>query len=359
MSINIIGRRIILIVLILAAIAGGTKWVQLRMAHVYSDDARISADMIDIGSKVSGWIVSFPVSSGDLVKKGDVLVVIDSRDTVLKVQQLEAKASALTAGYEGQQAEIEMVERQTGGAYQAASSQLEGALASLSSATSELEFRASEWKRAKVLRKKKIISVRGYEAAQTQYRQASQSREASIANVANARAKLTEAEADQSQLIVMERNLAKLQFERESLQVELERQRVDLSDRKILAPSNGIIDGLFMDSGEHVLPGMRMLMMHNPEDVWVNANVKETEIRYLKVGQLVDISVDAYPDIEFTGRILKIGHAVTSEFSLLPSTNPSGNFTKVTQRLKVKIAVEQQEFLLKPGMMVEVAINVQ
>ena len=100
-------------------------------------------------------------------------------------------------------------------------------------------------------------------------------------------------------------------------------------------------------------------MMHDPDNVWVDANIKETEIRRLRPGQSVDVSVDAYPDEVFVGTIEKIGHAATSQFSLLPSTNPSGNFTKVTQRLTVKIALQQRDGLLKPGMMVEVSIDIR
>jgi membrane fusion protein (multidrug efflux system) len=157
----------------------------------------------------------------------------------------------------------------------------------------------------------------------------------------------------------MARSLAKLAFQRESLQLELQRQQVDLNNRTIVAPSDGIIDGLYMEPGALVLPGMRMLLMHNPDAIWVSANVKETEVRFLRPGQAVAIHVDAYPDTAFSGEVIKIGHAATSEFSLLPSTNPSGNFTKVTQRLRVKIALAQQQLLLKPGMMVEVAIDVR
>ena len=100
-------------------------------------------------------------------------------------------------------------------------------------------------------------------------------------------------------------------------------------------------------------------MLHDPSNIWIEANVRETEIRRLVVGQTVDIEVDAYPDRPFAGRLVRVGHATTSEFALLPSPNPSGNFTKITQRLTVKIAVEQQAGLLKPGMMVEAYINVR
>jgi len=90
----------------------------------------------------------------------------------------------------------------------------------------------------------------------------------------------------------------------------------------------------------------------------VDANVKETEIRHLKVGRRVKVTIDAYPGEIFEGTIARVGHAATSQFALLPNPNPSGNFTKVTQRLPVKIAVAQRDGKLRPGMMVEVVVDV-
>ena len=89
-----------------------------------------------------------------------------------------------------------------------------------------------------------------------------------------------------------------------------------------------------------------------------DANVKETDFRRLTAGAPAQITIDAYPDREFRGEVVRIGEAATSQFALLPSPNPSGNFTKVTQRLPVRISIEQQDGLLRPGMMVEVSIDV-
>jgi membrane fusion protein, multidrug efflux system len=92
--------------------------------------------------------------------------------------------------------------------------------------------------------------------------------------------------------------------------------------------------------------------------VWVDANVKETDFRKLQLGARASIAVDAYPGRVFVGKVVRLGEAATSQFALLPSPNPSGNFTKVTQRLPVRITVAQDGALLRPGMMVEVEIDV-
>jgi membrane fusion protein (multidrug efflux system) len=100
-------------------------------------------------------------------------------------------------------------------------------------------------------------------------------------------------------------------------------------------------------------------MLHNPEEVWVEVNIKETQIRKLKLGQPVKVNVDAYPDDKFEGKVARIGSAATSRFALLPTPNPSGNFTKITQRMAVKIDFTKMPKPLSPGMMVEVDIDVR
>ena len=111
--------------------------------------------------------------------------------------------------------------------------------------------------------------------------------------------------------------------------------------------------------GEYVAAGQRILLLHNPKEVWVEANIKETQVGRLKLGQPVHISVDAYPDDKFMGRVARIGSATMARFALIPTPNPSGNFTKITQRVAVKIDMVDMPKPLTPGMMVEVDIDVR
>ena len=104
--------------------------------------------------------------------------------------------------------------------------------------------------------------------------------------------------------------------------------------------------------------GQRLLMVHDPQKIWVAANVRETDIKHLKLGSAAGVTVDAYPDQTFRGNITRIGNAATSEFALLPTPNPSGNFTKIAQRLAIRIELETKSTLLRPGMMVEVDIGI-
>ena len=252
-----------------------------------------------------------------------------------------------------------MVERQTGGQLQAAESQLEAVQANLSSARSDLEQKQSEWERASALREKNLVSKQDWEMTRTTYRVAQQAQNAAAAQVASTSAKLVEAQADRERLTVLALAQQRLGHERDQVAHQLGRQQVVVRERQILAPQDGIIDQTFAHAGEYIMPGQRVALMHNPNNVWVKANIKETEVRHLQAGQAVELVVDAYPGRTFAGEVERIGHAATSQFALLPSTNPSGNFTKVTQRLPVKIRVAQEGELLRPGMMVEVAIDIR
>ena len=110
--------------------------------------------------------------------------------------------------------------------------------------------------------------------------------------------------------------------------------------------------------GRELSIGQRIAMFHDPHKIWVEANVKETAIGQLKPGMPVEVRIDAYPGRVFSGEIYRIGQAATSKFALLPDPNPSGNFTKITQRLPVRIVLAEKDLTLRPGMMAEVTIAV-
>jgi len=144
-----------------------------------------------------------------------------------------------------------------------------------------------------------------------------------------------------------------------NLAAQMHQQNVDVEDRTIKSPIPAVIDRTFVLPGEYVQSGQRILLLHNPQEVWVEANIKETQVGRLKLGQLVVVSVDAYPNDRFVGKVARIGSATTARFALLPTPNPSGNFTKITQRMPVKIDMVEMPKPLTPGMMVEVEIDVR
>ena len=196
------------------------------------------------------------------------------------------------------------------------------------------------------------------EQAQTAAKQAAENLNVVRAKATSSSAALSESRANAAQVDVLEKQIQRLRVNRESIQVQRERQASEVKKHTITSPVTGVVDQTFVNEGEYVAPGQRFALVHDSRDVWINANIKETEVQKIRQGQPVIITVDAYPGRTFSGKVLLVGSAATSQFALIPSPNPSGNFTKITQRIPVKISVEQQDGLLKPGMMVEVDIDV-
>jgi len=170
---------------------------------------------------------------------------------------------------------------------------------------------------------------------------------------------LDEARAGQERLHVIDAQIEALTHQVANLAAQMHQQQVDVEDRTIKSPIPAVIDRTFVLPGEYVASGQRILMLHNPAEVWVEANIKETQVGSVKLGQPVHVSVDAYPGLAFEGKVTRIGSATTARFALLPTPNPSGNFTKITQRVPVKIDIAKPPKPLTPGMMVEVEIDIR
>ncbi len=373
-----------LILLLVLGVGGywGFQEVRSRFTHVYEYDARIASSLITVSSRVAGWVTQMKISEGDDISKGQVIVQIDSRESELLAQQLVARIQGVEAERQRLIAEKGLVDVQTKSRYRTQKSVLGTAQAEVSSLKPQLQLARTEFSRTKSLFGKKIISRKQYDEAQAREQQLSGEHRMAVAEVQAARDKLLEAEADRARLNVLDSEIAKLKYEEGWLRAQLQQQKLDLADRSIRGPVNGVVDKTFVEIGEYVTPGQRLALVHDPDTVWIEANVKETEVRKLRIGQEVDVSVDAYPgegsvdrilnvvgieshdngsteESGFVGHVIAIGNSTTAEFALLPSPNPSGNFTKITQRLPVRIAIDQKERKLRPGMMVEINIDIR
>jgi membrane fusion protein (multidrug efflux system) len=333
-------------------------WIYDRFSHVYVDDARITADVISVSSRVSGWVTRISVSEGDAIKAGDVLISIDDRDAILRLAELDARLLSLDAERARLGAEKQMVDRQTSSQYKMRSSQLQAVQAALSGRQSDLDLAKTDFERTKTLLARKVVSRQRWEERRKTFRVAEQGYQQALAEVAAARASLVEASADREKLLVLDRQLAALTHQKTEIQAQYDRQTLDMRDRVIRSPIGGVVDKTFVNASEYVTAGQRLLMVHDPRRIWVAANVRETDVKFLTLGSTAAVTVDAYPDEVFRGSITRIGNAATSEFALLPTPNPSGNFTKIAQRLAIRIELEKKSTKLRPGMMVEVDIGI-
>ena len=344
-------------VLLLVGVAVLGHWLVNRWTHVYVSDSRIAANVVALGSEVAGRVTAIDVIAGDRVAKGDLLVRLDSRQAKLRLQELDAEAARIAAEQDQLRAQQAMIRAQVGRRLEAGRAQIRSSEAEHRAAQAELGAARSDYERKRSLRQSGAVSVQQFEEVRAQYLTAQQNELRAAAGIESARAAMVVIESERAQVEVLDRQIAVLDAQRTALDARRDQQRVDLEDREVRAAFDGVVDATFVDVGEHVSPGSRLLMYHDPDKVWVDANVKETEFRRLKIGASATVRVDAYPDREFKGEVVRLGNAATSEFALLPSPNPSGNFTKVTQRLPVRMAIQQDAALLRPGMMVEVTID--
>lgn len=337
----------------LVVVGGGGWWLYQQFTHVFVNDARIAADVIAMSSRVPGWITAVEVIAGDSAEKGRLLVRVDERESRLRVQALDARLAGIAHRRAEIEARIALADRQTQSRIASEIAAIGAAEAAVAAAMAQRDLARQDNDRAEKLAPGGAIALARLDQTRAAVETARQQALSAQAKLEKARAALAEAEGARGELTVLKTQLAALGPEEERLRGEREQAALDLQDRIIKMPFNGVVDQVFVDEGEYVTPGQRLLMVHDPERIRVEANVKETDIRFFRPGKTVTVIVDALPDRRFEGKVTRVGQAATSEFALLPNPNPSGNFTKITQRLPVRISVQQDGGELKPGMMVE------
>ncbi|MBM3534076.1 MAG: HlyD family secretion protein [Alphaproteobacteria bacterium] len=357
-------RRPLARLVIFAVVAGGiflwaANWARTTLLYVHETDARIVSEMITLASQSAGVVMERPVVEGQRVKTGQVVATIDSRQARLRLIELEAELFSADAALGRLDAEILLVDRSTVSRLASTESRLVEAKAAREAAGQEYRFAEAEFQRTQALQGGAAITASRVDRTRADYLKQQQELARTAAQVKTAEAQLDEARADRQRVEVLRSDRATLLAKRQEIVARMESQRADIELRQVTSPVDGVISRTFVTAGEYASAGQRIVLLHDPENIWIEARFRETDIRRLAVGQPVHVTVDAYPDETFEGKIERIGHAATSEFALLPTPNPTGNFTKVTQRLPVRIAITQRDGRLRPGMMVEVYVDLK
>jgi membrane fusion protein, multidrug efflux system len=330
-----------------------------RLIFIKETDARIGAPMVTISSRVDGWLTDVSVKEGDIVEAQAQLTQLDSRNVDLELQQLRVQLGAIAAERARLLAERTMVEEQMRTQMDSRTSRVDAAQAIVRSLAPQLELARGESARSEKLSKSGVVSKQQLDKARNTVYQLEGDYLSAVARMAEAESERAETRAASSRTEVLNKEIEKLSHDEALLNVRIERQRIENSDRTVRSPAKGVIDKIFVEPGEYVRAGQRLAIMHDPQQIFVDANIKETELSRLKIGQAVNVRVDAYPDVHFGGKVKRIGNSTTGTFALLPNPNPSGNFTKITQRVPVRVTLSQTDERLHPGMMVEVEIDVR
>jgi membrane fusion protein (multidrug efflux system) len=335
-------KRSILVAALLAGVAFGTDyghhyWVVGRFIES-TDDAYAKADYTTIAPKVSGYIKEVLVNDNDTVKAGQMLARIDDRDYQSALAQARADVKAAEASITNIDAQIRLQESVIGQAKAA----IDASRASLTFAQSDAE------RFAKLINNGAGTQSRA-EQSQSEKDQASAAVERNEAGLVAAKSKVPVLQTQRDQTVA----------QRDRAAAAAHQAELNLSYTNIVAAVDGTVGARSIRIGQFVTSGTQLMAVVPLNSVYVVANFKETQLTNVRAGQKVEIKVDSFPDAAIRGHVDSISPASGLEFSLLPPDNATGNFTKIVQRVPVKIVIDDEPLsgLLRSGMSVEPEID--
>lgn len=331
-------RLVALAVVVLVAVMGGRWFLDGRYLES-TDDAYVEGDITNLTPKVAAHVVEVAVSDNQRVKAGDVLIRLDDKDW-------RAKAAEAAATLAARKAALAQLDDKV--AVQQAVMQQAGA--GISAAKADLTRSRQDLDRASRLVKDDFVSRQRYDTQAAEAAKAAATLQGNSAQAVAARRQLAVLEAD--------REVAQAQVAQAQAQLEL--AQADLESTVIRAPVDGIIGNRVARVGAYVRPGQHLLSVVPVDSVWIDANYKETQLTHLRPGQTATIKVDAFPGTVLSGRVDSFAPASGAKFSLLPPENATGNFTKVVQRVPVRIVLPADNPLagrLVPGLSVIATID--
>lgn len=275
-------------------------WYKGQLGYISTDDAFIDGNKLSLASKMLGRVTALYVDEGNSVEKGELLVRLDSTDLIAQREQAENSLKLANDNIQLAKVNLNKAEQD----FQRAKQQFEGNI---------------------IPKEQYEHSQSALDAAKAEY------------NIAN-----TKIGTAHAQLNVI---------------------GTQLNNTEIYSPMSGVVAKRWVLKGDVVQPGQPIFSIYNLDSIWVTADFQETDLSSIKEGAGVEIDVDSYPDHKFSGNVLQVGSNTASQFALIPPSNAAGNFTKITQRIPIKISihpenVSRDEFRLLPGMSVEVKIKV-
>jgi membrane fusion protein, multidrug efflux system len=325
--------------LLVAVLLWGERYWTLGRFMESTNDAYVKADSTTVAPKVSGYIAEVLVGDNQPVKKGQVLAQIDDRDLQTSLHEADANLAAATAAINNLSAQLTAQEariREAGADLQVAQT-------------------AAELARHNDARRREMAKI-GYGSEEQSDDAATDLRE-KIASVAHAQAALA-GSREQINVLLSQRDLAEAQ--RQRALATRQQAELNLNYTVVRAAIDGTVGARTVRIGQFVHAGTELMEIVPLQKTYIVANFKETQLRNMRDGQIALIRVDAFPGEELTARVESLAPASGLEFSLLPPDNATGNFTKIVQRVPVKLVFEGEAKLagrLRPGMSVDVAVN--
>jgi membrane fusion protein (multidrug efflux system) len=317
-------------IVLIAALVGGLRYWLVVRHYESTDDAFVAARSFSVASKIGGYVTDIPVTDNQHVSAGDLLAKIDERDYRIAVDQANAQVANAKANIANVEAQIDSQQEQ-----------IKQAQAQLEQAEAQLQFSQEEFARAQDLVEKGAGTVQRQQQTRSDL-------QAQQANTDRARTAVTSAQLG---IKTLQAQLEGARAQLAQSQAQLDQAKLNLQYTSVVAAQSGRVVKLSGAKGTYVTAG-QSLMMFVPDEVWIVANYKETQLNDMRPGQPVEIRIDAYPGRKLTGHVDSVQPGSGTAFSLLPAENATGNYVKVVQRVPVKIVVDNwpADLPVGPGM---------
>lgn len=335
---------ILALVFVAAALVYFIQWYLHSRHFEYSDDAYVTANIVQITPQVAGTVVAITANETDFVRAGDVLVTLDSTNSQVALQEAEAQLAQTV--------------REVRTLYAANN----GLVATIAQHQAELEQARADLARAQADYARRLHLAGSGAVSQEEVQHAQTAVEAARSNVAAFAAALT---AAQQQLVSNQaltsgtsvRNHPKVQ----AAAVKVAQVYLDMQRSAVLAPVDGYVGKRSVQLGQRVAIGAPLMTVIPLQQIWVDANYKEAQLRRIRIGQPVVLTADVYGDkVEYHGKVMGIGSGTGAAFALLPAQNATGNWIKVVQRIPVRISLDAKEITAHPlrvGMSMEATVD--
>jgi membrane fusion protein (multidrug efflux system) len=338
-----IAKRLGLIASVLGVLTAGAwygyTWWTLGRFMETTDDAYVGGEVTTIASKVAGFIDTIAVTDNQKVKAGDLLVKLDDRDYRAQLARAEANVAAQEAALTNRDA-----------ARRLQTAVVEQTSAEIAAATAEVTRTQYDFDRYRTLSAARFASIQRFEQADADYKKA----------VAAERKAQAAWQAAQRQLDVIDSEKRQIGAALEQAKAERDLAALNLGYTEIRSPIDGVVGNRSARAGAYATVGAQLLSVVPAHGLWVDANFKESQLAQMSVGQKVEITADVLPGTRFHGRIASLAPATGAQFSVIPPENATGNFTKIVQRVPVRIVLEDNDAelgTLRPGLSVVARVD--
>ncbi|WP_231036014.1 HlyD family secretion protein [Pectinatus sottacetonis] len=337
----------LMIATVILSISAATAYIHYSGQSVSTDDAAIDGQTVILSPKVAGYIKTIYVNDNQTVKAGEIIMQIDPKDYQIQVENAKAALAADNAALAAAQ-------------NQSAATVIT-APANVSEANQKVNAAQAAWEKALADKNRMGMLIQSGACSQQEYDQAVAAEKSTRASLGQMKASLVSANSAPDVIKSSQNKVKQLQAQVVQAQAKLDQAENNLQHTKIVAPMAGRITKKSVNKGAYVEAGTQLCSLVS-FDLWVTANFKETQLKRIKPGDKVDISIDAYPKLKLTGKIDSFQAGTGSYFSLFPAENATGNFVKTTQRIPVKILLDHLSdstaALLGPGMSVKPTVHI-